>query len=859
MLFRMVHWLLMNPKTNGAIYIPTAEGVNNLSKIRLAPLLNSIKETKGSNDDDKLSLRKVGESNFFLFHIGGTLAKDSQPIDHLMVDEVRLCDPKDVDQVQERISHSKHKIKCFMSTCFAGNTEIIVRNKHSLLVTKKTIKELESCFEDYEALSYNRLGGYRARWRNIKGVINNGIKDMIQFTTDGGHVVKCTPDHRFAIHAPGRPIFGEGSFEEIQNVPLYPKGGHKERATTLFSLLSIPTTDVESSYDLLTFEFFGLYIAEGTCSKYGELQIWQNNKNKKNEAARSIARSWAEAQGLPYRENDDGVFIQAKSRPEFVKVARECGGHASTKRIPEILLSGSQAQVKHLIHGFILGDGHICNYSNPAISSREFDLYTTSPQLASDLLFVLQKTGTPGAIHIRDRSGTPVIINGVQTGTARHPEHRITMNPGSHRHYEKLKDVGGLELRKVEASSPEEAYDLSIENDHWFFLAGSGLLAHNCGLPNDSIDLRYQYGTQHSWHSNCGCPDGCNLALTFPHCIVADDPKRPGEVYYRCPTCKWRIKNPQNGRYIAHNPGADYNSYHVSQLVSAYQTPKEIWTFYNRTTNMAEFYNAKLGLPYIDAENQGVSMSQLEGCVNPDLPWPEKEKTYTAMGIDQGGGYCYVIIADYNEDRTKKRIRHLEVIEQNNPAYMTEGQQVSPFERCAELMEQYKVRICVCDSMPNYNEALRFANKFLGRVFLAYYSHEAKETVLWGDKAKTKATLIKAGPLLKFKYTAQLGRFPSLSMSLSEWADGNVAIPHPDRAVQMMRDEKTNQLAPEAPARRLFRHLACMIRRYNETDPETGRGRWEWIHTGPDHFAHAWNYCNVALERLNRGSYMGFM
>lgn len=379
-----------------------------------------------------------------------------------------------------------------------------------------------------------------------------------------------------------------------------------------------------------------------------------------------------------------------------------------------------------------------------------------------------------------------------------------------------------------------------------------------CGLPLDTIDARYQYGTQYTWMSACGCPDGCSLAETFPDCVVFDDPKRPGEVYYRCPRCKWKIKNPQNGRYVARNPGADYPSYHVSQLVSAYSNPKEVWQFYNRTTNMAEFYNAKLGLPYIDAANQGVSMSQLENSVDSESVWGREEFTQTAMGIDQGGGYCYVVIADFNKDKTKKRIRHLEVIEQNNPAYMPDGVQVSPFERCSELMEQYKVRICVCDAMPNYNDALRFANKHLGRVFLAYYSHEAKESVLWGDKNKAKVGVQKAGPLLKFKYTAQLGRFPSLSLALSEWADGNVILPNPDRLVQMMRDEKTNMLSPEAPARRLFKHLACMIKRYTETDAETGRGKWEWIHTGPDHFAHSWNYCNIALERLQRATIFAF-
>jgi hypothetical protein len=381
-----------------------------------------------------------------------------------------------------------------------------------------------------------------------------------------------------------------------------------------------------------------------------------------------------------------------------------------------------------------------------------------------------------------------------------------------------------------------------------------------CGLPDNDIHARYTYGSQHVWHAKCGCKDGCDLPRAFPDCVVHDDPRRPGEVYLRCPRCKWEIKDPQNGKYIPQNPGADYNSYHVSQFASKFISPKEIWNVYNRTTNMEEFYNAKLGLPYVDAENRGVTMAQLEASVNPNLSWKQdKQKGYTAMGVDQGGGYCMVVIADYNEDRTKKRIRHVEIIEQNNPTYFRDGQQVSPFVRLAELMDEWNVKICVCDAMPNYNDGLQFAQKFPGRVFLAWYAHEAKEVVQFGDKEKYKHTIRKAGPLLKFKYTAQLGRFPSLSFSLGEWAAGNVELPNPDALVQMAREEKTGLLSPQAPARRLFSHLPRLIKRWNETDEESGRGRWEWVYAGGDpHLAHAWNYCNVALERMKRATIFTF-
>lgn len=381
------------------------------------------------------------------------------------------------------------------------------------------------------------------------------------------------------------------------------------------------------------------------------------------------------------------------------------------------------------------------------------------------------------------------------------------------------------------------------------------------GLPDNDINRRYQLGNQAVWHSFCGCPDGCDLARSFPACIITDDPKRPGQIYLRCPKCRWEIKDPQNGRYIRQNPSSDIPSYHVSQLVSKYRTPKEIWFEFTNTTNIEEFYNATLGVPYIDSANRGVTPTQLESCINPELSWMKDERirdqeVKTAMGVDQGGAYNMVVIADVDPDGNKKRVRHVEIIEQLNPEYYEDGNPVSPFNRLYKLMNDFNVGLCVIDMMPNYNEALKFAQAFPGRVFLAYYKREGKEVVQWGDRGKHKETVRKAGPLLKFKYQCAIGRFPSLSFSLGEWAEGNVQIPALDGIRQIARSEDhetRGQLRPESPARRLFSHLPRLIKRWTEIDAEVGSGRWEWVYAGGDpHLAHAWNYCNIALERLRR-------
>jgi hypothetical protein len=61
------------------------------------------------------------------------------------------------------------------------------------------------------------------------------------------------------------------------------------------------------------------------------------------------------------------------------------------------------------------------------------------------------------------------------------------------------------------------------------------------------------------------------------------------------------------------------------------------------------------------------------------------------------------------------------------------------------------------------------------------------------------------------------------------------------------------------PTRRLFDHLTRLTKNFHETNEETGDGRWRWVYGGGDpHYAHALNYCNVALERLKRQTIFTF-
>lgn len=851
MLLRSVWWLRVNQGRKAGLYFPNKDMVEMLSQDRLNPMLRSIPDVwniinEAEDQASRMTMKKIGSSTFYLFHLGGKASKDSVPLDFVTFDEVRLCSAQDIDQALERVSHSSYKLKIFMSTagmpnCFSGDTTVIVRNKESGAVTKRSFKELENTYEQYEALSYNRLGGYRPRWRPILGVFNQGKREMVKVTLEGGHRITCTPDHPFALSAPNLPMFGKRSFVPISEIPRYPKLGHKPAPERVYTIQDIPAS-CGAPFSLSTFEFFGIYLAEGTIQD-GGIYIWQ--KADRLPALVDAVVDWAEDNDVGYTAHDDHIYLKSvhKKRPDVFEACVSMGGTASMKHIPELLMGGNKAQLRCLLHGFMLGDGHIRADSED--SNKEFDLYTSSKQLADDLCFVGLKAGIPLSRTTKDRVDAEVIIHGEHLGHCNHVSHQLAYNSNSHRLEELLPGMGGMSVREVVPAEPEDAWDLSIDQDNWFFLAESGALVHNC-----DINARFLGGSQHVWHVACGCKDGCDLPSQWPDCVV-DDPKRG--LHLRCTKCGWVIKDTQNGRYVAHNPGASYHSYRCSQLNSKFISLKEIWDFYQRTTNIKEFYNAKLGLPYIDEENQPVKQHHCDDCVEQSFPWGEPHAVkHTAMGVDQGAGYCFVVIADVEGNR--KRIRHVELIESDNPAYRDiQGKKLSPFVRMGELMEEYGVRVCVCDAMPNANDALQFAQDHPGRVWLAFYTKGGTSPVAWKDRLKTPPAVAKAGPFLKFKYIVFLNRYLSMDAALSAWSNQEVLTPEPRGLLQVARSESTGRWEPEHPLERLHAHLQRLVRQYTVTNEETGEGRMEWVYAGKDpHLAHAWNYCNIATERLRK-------
>ncbi len=377
------------------------------------------------------------------------------------------------------------------------------------------------------------------------------------------------------------------------------------------------------------------------------------------------------------------------------------------------------------------------------------------------------------------------------------------------------------------------------------------------GYPDANIDRRFRMSTQNKFHSRCNCREGVVLSDHFPACIGSRDgltgPQFKGypDYFYVCPTCKEPVHNPRRGEWLEHNPGAFGIGFHIAQTLSSLQTASTIYKAFSEAMDIQEFYNSKLGIPYLAPESRIVDNDILRATVNPDLRWPVKTGIYPqrcAMGVDQMGLFNVVTIRTWGAKdalgQAKSQLVHLEWIEADDP-----------WERCGELMKLFDVRYCVVDALPNYNEAFRFAKKFRGRVWLADYSYTPdgiKEICEWLDKPRDTEKQKRASTETKNKYRVRIARYQGIEWNLLSYVEGRKTQPHERGLIAEVKDNRGIAQPVFICADLFWTHLQKVARRKITVDELQGKFKMVFENIGLDpHFLHADLYSELALSRLS--------
>jgi hypothetical protein len=258
--------------------------------------------------------------------------------------------------------------------------------------------------------------------------------------------------------------------------------------------------------------------------------------------------------------------------------------------------------------------------------------------------------------------------------------------------------------------------------------------------------------------------------------------------------------NPSLGEWVPKKPRVtDRRGYHYSQLFSHFVDPAAILHQFRTTTNLTDFYNLKIGIPYVEATNRLSLQEVLALCGSEGMVTMDPEPCF--MGVDQGKD-LHVVIGKRSPARAGKII-HLGIYRD--------------WEELDRLMKGYNVSRCVVDALPETRNARAFAERHRGKVFLNFYREHQKGSYSWNEK----------------DLTVSCNRTESLDASHKEIMKKEILLPR--------EDEMTRNFAE---------HLHNVAKRLEENE-ETGSKRYVYVKLGPDHFRHAFNY-----EVMARGAHV---
>ncbi len=385
------------------------------------------------------------------------------------------------------------------------------------------------------------------------------------------------------------------------------------------------------------------------------------------------------------------------------------------------------------------------------------------------------------------------------------------------------------------------------------------LMGSTANFPDADIHHWYKKGSQHRFWTRCTtCGSEKPLDDYFPECIKWDDERNAHR--YVCPNGHW-LEDTQIGEWRPDRPEADppvdpavpfkerplrIRSIHFPQFLSPTISAGEIIDAYRNATDMKNFFNRKLGKPYLDPSQVPVTLEHLRECERlgkeMGLQWKTRARG-TFMGIDQMGNFNVVVIKERLPDG-RQAIVHMEEVYSDDP-----------FARCDELMDAYGVQCCVVEINPNYNDAKRFANRHRGKVFICdSFGTVAEGMVQWGDAPKLDTSERRTSEDERDRYTLRMDQFKCMQVSMYRFVNGLCLFPDSQGLIQEVTDKGVKVMAALAP--RAWHHFTktALVVEVSKEDKKLGVERYKRsvrkIGIDP-HFSFANMLCDAAWSRAH--------
>lgn len=327
------------------------------------------------------------------------------------------------------------------------------------------------------------------------------------------------------------------------------------------------------------------------------------------------------------------------------------------------------------------------------------------------------------------------------------------------------------------------------------------------------IHAEWLLSDQREWHVTCpAC--GQKQPLRLDNLVLEWDqlerPVRWGQDAAGAPACVCRkcggvLDRTGPGEWVPAYPGRPVHGYAITGLASARKHLSEILAGLASTDESVRMqtFNQKLGLTYRVTGAKSLTTAMLDKCRREYLLGPRPGETF--MGIDVGRLLHVVIRGKLgNGDRPLRW------------AGMVES-----FDEAGRLLRQHGVRTCVVDALPETRAVREFQKANAGHVWLAYYSEGKK-----GSKEVEPAQWKPDDLVVNLDRTRTLDSMFGRFIAASRGEPGN-SLP---AGADALPDYYAQLRAPERVLR----------------DTADGNQVAVYVESGPDHYAHAENYCSVA-------------
>jgi len=329
----------------------------------------------------------------------------------------------------------------------------------------------------------------------------------------------------------------------------------------------------------------------------------------------------------------------------------------------------------------------------------------------------------------------------------------------------------------------------------------------NPSLPDYGVDEQYEKSDQRHWTLKCpSCGEWTALDKEFPKKLNEEVriilPRKDGSYYRACKKCSAEL-DLAAGEWVADLPSRKIHGYRISQLFSVKVDPGDILDEYRSTRFPDRFYNMKIGIPWADLERRLDIMSVLSLCS--DKPLQPYYSGANVMGVDTGKQLHVVILRkNYDDSKASRQLVHLTTCHD--------------FSELDTLMQEYDIRKCVIDGLPETHATRAFAMRHRGKVCLNFFNENQRGAAKW-DNRNAKV---------------EINRTEALDASRAVIREKRVILPRRSPEIE----EFAKQMAADA--------------KILDENAETGAKKYRYIRTGENHFSMAFTYAWMALGKVYR-------